>query len=116
MGAQNERYSLQMNLKKIKRGCLFLEECMWHNFLLRQLKLTADHMYNFKLIDGIIPEPLGGAHTAPEEMAMTLKKHIKKALAELTPLKSDDLVEQRIEKYSRMGEYEVLATEALVQN
>jgi acetyl-CoA carboxylase carboxyl transferase subunit alpha len=91
---------------------------LWHSWDYKEqaaeaLKLTADNMFSFKLIDGIIPEPLGGAHTAPEEMAATLKKHIKKALAELIPIKSDDLIEQRIEKYSRMGDYEVLATTAL---
>ncbi len=89
---------------------------LWHSWDYKEraaevLKLTADNMYDNGLIDGIIPEPLGGAHTAPEEMAMTLKKWIKKALAELTPLSTDDLVEQRIEKYCKMGSFEVLATE-----
>ena len=41
------------------------------------LKLTADHMYNFGMVDGILKEPLGGAHTAPEEMGKILKKHYK---------------------------------------
>lgn len=85
---------------------------LWHSWDYKEqaaeaLKLTPDHMYNFGLIDGIIPEPLGGAHTAPEETALTLKKWIKKALAELTPINADDLVEQRIEKYSKMGTYEI---------
>ena len=68
-------------------------------------------MDEMMLLNGIIPEPPGGAHPAPEEMAITLKKWIKKALAELLPLDTDELVEQRIEKYSRMGSYEVLPTE-----
>ncbi len=85
---------------------------LWHSWDYKEqaaeaLKLTPDHMYNFGLIDGIIPEPLGGAHTAPEETALTLKKWIKKALAELMPINADDLVEQRIEKYSKMGTYEI---------
>lgn len=85
---------------------------LWHSWDYKEqaaeaLKLTPDHMYNFGLIDGIIPEPLGGAHTAPEETALTLKKWIKKALAELIPINADDLVEQRIEKYSKMGTYEI---------
>lgn len=87
---------------------------LWHSWDYKEqaadaLKLTADHMYNFGLIDGIIPEPLGGAHTAPEEMALTLKKWIKKALAELKGISADDLVEARIEKYSKMGSYEVIS-------
>ncbi len=85
---------------------------LWHSWDYKEqaadaLKLTADHMYNFGLIDGIIPEPLGGAHTSPEEMAMTLKKWIKKALSELVDIPADDLVESRIEKYSKMGSYEI---------
>jgi acetyl-CoA carboxylase carboxyl transferase subunit alpha len=84
---------------------------LWHSWDYKEqaaeaLKLTADHMHNFGLIDGIIPEPLGGAHTAPEEMAATLKKHLLRALDELKGLSADDLVEKRIDKYSRMGSYE----------
>ena len=89
---------------------------LWHSWDYKEraaevLKLTADNMYEMRLIDGIIPEPLGGAHTAPEEMTMTLKKWIKKALKEVKSLNIDELIEQRIEKYSRMGEYEIVALE-----
>lgn len=93
---------------------------LWHSWDYKEraadaLKLTADHMYNFGLIDGIIPEPLGGAHTAPEEMAMTLKKWIKNALGELRDIPADDLVESRIEKYTKMGSYEVVPMDTSVQ-
>jgi len=70
------------------------------------LKLTAEHMYDFGLIDGIIKEPLGGAHHAPEDMAKALKKQIKKALTELQVLDPEVRIEQRIAKYSEMGEYD----------
>ncbi len=70
------------------------------------LKLTADHMFDFGLIDGIIKEPLGGAHTAPEEMTKILKRHIKKELAPLLEMSTEARIEARIEKYSRMGEYD----------
>ena len=85
---------------------------LWHSWDYKEqaaeaLKLTADHMYNFGLIDGIIPEPLGGAHKAPEEMAMTLKKWIKTALEELIVIAPDELVESRIDKYSQMGTFEI---------
>ncbi len=88
---------------------------LWHSWDYKEqaaeaLKLTADHMFNFGLIDGIIPEPLGGAHTAPEEMAFALKNRIKQALAELKDLTPDELVEARIEKYSNMGSYEIVPT------
>jgi acetyl-CoA carboxylase carboxyl transferase subunit alpha len=58
------------------------------------------------LIDGIIREPLGGAHTAPEAMAATLKAQIKRALAELKHLDPDERIELRINKYCRMGTFE----------
>jgi acetyl-CoA carboxylase carboxyl transferase subunit alpha len=76
------------------------------------LKLTADNMFQNGLIDGIIPEPLGGAHSAPEEMAQILKAYIKKTLAELQTLSTDELVDARVDKYAKMGEYEYVQTDA----
>ena len=70
------------------------------------LKLTAEHMHGFGLIDGIIKEPLGGAHTAPEEAAKLVKRQIKKAIGELLELDPETRIEQRIQKYSTMGQYE----------
>jgi acetyl-CoA carboxylase carboxyl transferase subunit alpha len=67
------------------------------------LKLTPDHMLSFGLIDGIINEPVGGAHTAPDEMAKILKRHLQKDIAELQKLSLDDLVTKRIEKFEAMG-------------
>ncbi|MEY2904544.1 MAG: hypothetical protein RJA52_560 [Bacteroidota bacterium] len=67
------------------------------------LKLTADHMLEFGLIDGIIKEPVGGAHSNPDETAKILKKQIKKSLAELQELDAQVRINQRIEKYSSMG-------------
>ena len=70
------------------------------------LKLTANDMLEFNLIDGIIDEPLGGAHTDMKTQAETLKKtiltHIK-ALKRKTPEK---LIEARIDKFTKMGVFE----------
>eukprot|EP01036_Dinobryon_divergens_P047336 gene47336-63443_t len=63
------------------------------------LKLTANDMLANKLIDGIIPEPLGGAHLAPEEAAATLKAVIKKELAILSALDPATRITQRIDKF-----------------
>ena len=71
------------------------------------LKLTSDHMYEFGLIDGIVKEPLGGAHTDPEAMARALKKHIKSELAALMDLTPEERINQRIKKYSQMGKFEI---------
>jgi len=73
-----------------------------------ELKLTADHMLDFGLIDEIIKEPLGGAHTDPEKMAKILKTHIKKEVATLMELSPDKRIRNRINKYGKMGVYEVL--------
>ncbi|MEY3050846.1 MAG: hypothetical protein RLY31_631 [Bacteroidota bacterium] len=74
------------------------------------LKLTASDMRSFGLIDGIINEPLGGAHSSPEIMADILKNYIKDALAELGQLPVDTLLENRIRKYSTMGVFEEAAS------
>lgn len=71
-----------------------------------ELKLTSDHMLNFGLVDGVIKEPLGGAHVNPDEMAVILKQKIKETLVELRKSDADTRIEQRIEKYSNMGFFE----------
>ena len=68
-----------------------------------ELKLTSDHMSAFGLVDGVIKEPLGGAHTSPDEMAVILKEKIKETLAELKKIDADTRIEQRIDKFSNMG-------------
>jgi len=69
------------------------------------LKLTAKNMLKNKLIDGIIKEPLGGAHTAPEKMQKKLKSELKKHINKLSEIPIDKLVESRIEKFCDMGVY-----------
>lgn len=71
------------------------------------LKLTAEHMFDFGLIDGIVKEPLGGAHTDPESMVKLLKKHMKKEISELAKLDPTERVNARIDKYASMGRYKV---------
>jgi acetyl-CoA carboxylase carboxyl transferase subunit alpha len=70
------------------------------------LKLTAQNMNKFKLVDGIIKEPLGGAHYNYDQIALTLKKEIKKHLSALLKLNPDERIEQRINKFSNMGIFE----------
>lgn len=67
------------------------------------LKLTADDMLKNKLIDGIIQEPIGGAHSNHELAFENVKKAILDSLSELNTLKTDDLINKRIEKFSNMG-------------
>ena len=69
------------------------------------LKLTANDMFKNKLIDGIISEPLGGAHENPAEAFIIMKTEIEKMLTELSTINADDLINSRIEKFSAMGSF-----------
>lgn len=67
------------------------------------LKLTAKDMKGLKLVDDIIKEPLGGAHTDREGTFLAVRDAIVKNYDELNKLSSKDLVKQRMEKYFQMG-------------
>ncbi|KOY86996.1 acetyl-CoA carboxyl transferase [bacterium 336/3] len=67
------------------------------------LSLTATDMLKNKLIDGIVEEPLGGAHTNPQKIYATVKKIILENIKKLDKLDTDKRIEQRIEKFSKMG-------------
>ena len=67
------------------------------------LKLTAKDMLKQKLIDGIIKEPIGGAHAEPEKMAKKLKSEIKKHIKALEAIDVEERISIRTEKFSNMG-------------
>lgn len=69
------------------------------------LKPTAKDMLGNGMVDGIISEPLGGAHTDAKAAAKELKVALKSSLKELEKLTAQDRIEQRIEKFSNMGQY-----------
>jgi len=69
------------------------------------LKLTATDMKKLKLIDEIVKEPLGGAHSDKENTYLTVAKTISKTYEQLKKLSPTELVEKRMEKYSEMGEF-----------
>lgn len=69
------------------------------------LKLTAGDMLKNKLIDGVIKEPLGGAHYDPAVMYATLKSELLTLLSDLKKKPVDKLIEERIEKFASMGVY-----------
>jgi acetyl-CoA carboxylase carboxyl transferase subunit alpha len=68
-----------------------------------QLKLTSDNMLKFGLVDGVIPEPLGGAHWNYDEAAANLKSYIKPVLQKLKKIDPEKRISQRIEKFNKMG-------------
>jgi len=69
------------------------------------LKLTAQDLLELGAIDAIVPEPLGGAHRNHEEAAANLKKALKENLQELMQVPADELVEQRLARFRRIGKW-----------
>lgn len=85
---------------------------LWHSWekkeeAAEQLKLTAQHMISFGFIDGVIEEPLGGAHNDPDAMAERLKKEILKHVNELLQMSAEERIAARIRKFSSMGYFQV---------
>ncbi len=81
---------------------------LWHNWEYKekaaeQLRLTPDNMLKFGLVDGIIPEPPGGAHWNYDEAAANLKQYIKPVIADLKKSSPEERVKNRIEKFGKMG-------------
>jgi acetyl-CoA carboxylase carboxyl transferase subunit alpha len=67
------------------------------------LKLTAKDMLSNGLVDGIVPEPVGGAHADHAEACRLVKAEVLKHLDKLTKLDIEKLVERRIAKFCKMG-------------
>ncbi|MCA0445812.1 MAG: acetyl-CoA carboxylase carboxyltransferase subunit alpha [Bacteroidetes bacterium] len=86
---------------------------LWHSWDYKEqaaeaLKLTAQDLLDQGLIDRIVEEPLGGAHHDPAEAAKNLKKAITEEIKLLKKFSAEELVSNRIEKYSKMGVYDYL--------
>jgi len=69
------------------------------------LKLTSKDMSTLKLVDGVIPEPLGGAHNDREATYASVRETIERLLKELQAKDVPAMVSERIEKYANMGVY-----------
>ncbi|MBF0330923.1 MAG: acetyl-CoA carboxylase carboxyltransferase subunit alpha [Candidatus Omnitrophica bacterium] len=69
------------------------------------LKLTGEHLIKFGIVEEIIPEPLGGAHYDPTQVADTLKAAILKQIKRLKALNDDDLLEARYGKFRKVGQF-----------
>jgi acetyl-CoA carboxylase carboxyl transferase subunit alpha len=69
------------------------------------LRLTATDLLGFKVIDEVIPEPLGGAHQDPEQAGESLRTALIRHLGELRKVRPEKLVRRRAEKYAAMGAF-----------
>lgn len=70
------------------------------------LKLTAEDLLEQKIIDRIVPEPLGGAHKDHQQMASTLKAILLEEINNLIKIKPEKLIANRLEKFGKMGVYQ----------
>ena len=70
-----------------------------------KMKLTAEDLYNLKVIDKIIKEPAGDAEESFKKVVNSLKKEIIATIAELNNLSEKEIVQNRYEKFRNMGEY-----------
>ncbi len=68
------------------------------------LKITGEHLMEFGIVDEIIPEPAGGAHKGPDQIASALKNTLLKYIKELSALSDEDLIAQRYNKFRKIGE------------
>ncbi len=69
------------------------------------LKITAQDLISLGIVDQMVPEPHGGAHTDPEKMAQLLDPVLTKALSEIVHLPVPELLEKRYQKFRRMGQF-----------
>ena len=67
------------------------------------MRLTAKDMQQLKLVDGIVKEPLGGAHTDVKWITKEVKRVILKTIKELEKLSPEERIQQRIDKFCSMG-------------
>ena len=88
-------------------GCASI---LWRNSIkapeaAEALKITGEYLLEFGVVDEVIPEPLGGVHKDSEIGAANLKKVLLKHLEELSPLSIPDLLEQRYNKFRKIGQF-----------
>jgi len=107
LGVGNRVYMLEYSIYSVisPEGCAAI---LWKDQerktdAARALRLTAPDLLQFGIIDGIIPEPLGGAHTDPATACERVGETIENALAELAELNPEELVEDRFRKFRALG-------------
>ena len=69
------------------------------------MKITAQDLHGFKMIDQVVEEPMGGAHKNPEKAAQLLSEYLTKALKQVVDVPIDRLVDSRYERFRAYGEF-----------
>ncbi len=110
IGVANEIYMLEHALYTVisPEGCASI---LWRSpeyaaQAAESLKITAQDLFAFEMIEGIIPEPLGGAHYDPQMTIESVRSSLLSSLTTLTQLSPEELVEQRYQKFRKIGAFE----------
>ncbi len=107
LGVGNRTYMLEYTIYSVisPEGCAAI---LWKDQDKKEaaaeaMRISAADLDELGVIDGVIDEPLGGAHTDHEETARRVGEVLERALAELAPLSGEELVRQRRERFRRLG-------------
>lgn len=73
-----------------------------------KMKLTAKDLYDLRVIDKIIEEPIGDLEESFQKVAYDLKEQIQEIMIQMKDMSPDEMVEQRYQKFRNMGEYKIL--------
>jgi acetyl-CoA carboxylase carboxyl transferase subunit alpha len=110
IGVANEIYMLEHSVYTVisPEGCASI---LWRSAehaarAAEALKITAQDLLQFGMIEGIIPEPLGGAHYDPEAAIKSMRTTLTASLTTLMQLSPQELVEQRYQKFRKIGAFE----------
>lgn len=71
-----------------------------------KLKITAAELYNLQIADGVIPEPLGGAHVNPSWTSQQIRSAIVRSMDELLMMDTEELLEHRYQKFRKLGGFQ----------
>jgi acetyl-CoA carboxylase carboxyl transferase subunit alpha len=107
IGIGDRVYMLENSIYSVisPEGCvsILLRDGSKAEFAANLMKLTANDLYGFKIIDEIIAEPADGAHANPEVAAANIKNAVVGCLNQLTTKPKDQLLKERFEKFRNMG-------------
>lgn len=117
IGVANRIYMLEHALYTVisPEGCasILWRSAEYASRAAEALKITAQDLLTFGIADGIIEEPQGGAHRDPLFTSQRIMETVEKAFSELRDLKPDQLLENRYEKFRKIGAFQEAKTAAL---
>lgn len=109
IGVSNKVYILEYAIYSVisPEGCasILFRDATQSDKAAESLKITSEHIYNFGIADGIVKEPLGGAHNSWKLMAANMKKIIVKDLASYKKVSVEEILKERYTKFRQMGSY-----------